>query len=111
MNFRKTPFFIGLLSLSVGILFYVCLRGYVIAPHLRLSETMSHNMLTDVLPSFLHTYGMVLITIAFGSSSILASIMWMSINLLLELGQHLFSIGTFDWFDVMATIVVAYPDS
>lgn len=109
MNTRSFLVALSLMSFLTGLLFYVFFRGYFVTPSLPMHVAEIHVMglLQDSFPSFVHTFAMTILSMAFGMNRKNAVVLWLIVGFLLELTQPIFSIGTFDVGDLAGVVLGA----
>lgn len=96
---------VGWFSLVLGMVFYVVVRGYLVSPFLPIDLNQIHvvSVLSDSFPSFIHSFALVILTVAYGFRLRVATSVWLCLSVLLELGQLPFGFGTFDVRDLYAS--------
>jgi hypothetical protein len=99
----------ALCCLSVGVMFYVAIRGYFISPSIDLMPLApaTHLKLWDFFPSLIHACAVTQLLMAAGLNRLRATIYSMFIGLGMETGQELFPIGTFDVWDLVGVAIGA----
>lgn len=96
--------FVGWFAFVMGVCFYVFVRGYFVSPYLRIDtfQIPLSSLLFDSFPSFIHSFALVILTVAHGFRLRISSLAWLSLSFAMELTQLAFGIGTFDVRDLYA---------
>ena len=107
MTQRFSYVFWGSVSLAVGVLFYVFVRGYLVSPAIIFSvnKTYTAGILAGSFPSFIHSFAFVLAARGLGFGRSPTSRMVFLLGIFLEILQPIFSLGTFDIIDLLAVMV------
>ena len=99
--------FAGGLSLITGLMFYVFVRGYVISPAFpyQTAKLLPQGIIAGSFPSFIHSFAFMLLSVGLGAQKSKAAALWILLNFSLEFAEKIFSLGTFDVFDLLAVVL------
>ncbi len=104
MSVRMSFVLLSVLSLFLGSLFYLFVRGYAVSPYFPI-EAYRFSIpviLSNSFPSFVHAFSLAILAVALGMDRKRAAVLSLVAGCVFELIQPIFSLGTFDIFDVCA---------
>lgn len=104
MSVRMSFVLLSVLSLFLGSLFYLFVRGYAVSPYfpIEVYRLAAPDVLSNSFPSFVHSFSLAVLAVALGMDRKRAAVLSLVAGCVFELIQPIFYLGTFDICDVCA---------